>query len=171
MYKPYFKYPDNKAKDFVIEKLDSYGVTKDKIVEASMERQKGYMPEYNKSDFGISFDKLMSKRNVLNNCMVGIYLDEQASKGDMPEPLLEIMRADAGVFELDEVLGIDIARDYGSTGVTNFGLLDCQKIPLVKQLDEDPNRICVFIDDLVSALIAGVCACTMHRYYEEYVYI
>lgn len=170
MYKQHYKYQDEKAREYVVSKLLEYGITLGDIVKASMRRQKGYMPEYDIHEFKKSLDKVLRKRNILNNLMTGFYLDEQATLGNMPEPLLEIMRADAGVFELDELLGIDIARDYGQTGVTNFGLLDCQKISLVKRLDEDKDRVCVFTDDLVSALIASTCACTVHRYYEEYVY-
>lgn len=170
MYKKYYKYPDKKAYEYVVTKLEENGVTLDDIIKASMKRQEGYMPEYGEDEFKISLDKVLRKRNVLNDCMIGLHLDELATLGVLPEPLQDIMFNDAGVFEVDEVFGIDIARDYGSVGVTNFGYLDCAKTDLVKSLDEESDKVLTFTDDLVSALIAATCACTMHRYYEEYVY-
>jgi phosphatidylglycerophosphatase A len=69
------------------------------------------------------------------------------------------MRADLGMFGIDEVFGLEIAQMYGTIGQTNFGDIDVNKPGVVKRLNDDGkqgNAHChTFLDDVVGALAAA----------------
>ena len=100
----------------------------------------------------------------MNNVMVGLELDRLAEEKKLKEPLLSIIRNDAGVFGVDEVLALQIANIYGTIGSTNFGYLDRVKYGLIKKFDEDKQHVNTFLDDLLGAIVAAACAKLAHEY-------
>lgn len=53
-------------------------------------------------------------------------------EGMFRSPIQDIMRADFGMFGIDEILGLNIAAMYGVIGQTNFGDIDVNKPGIVK---------------------------------------
>ena len=106
----------------------------------------------------------MHKRELLNNAMVALELDRLAEENQIKEPLLSIIRKDAGVFGVDDALALQISDIYGTIGATNFGYLDRVKYGIIKSFDTDENHINTFIDDLLGAIVAAVCGKIAHKY-------
>ena len=81
--------------------------------------------------------------------------EEKAFKG----PIQAIMEYDLGVFGVDEIFGLDIARLYGAIGQTNFGDIDVNKPGVVAKLNEEGkmgSKHChTFLDDIVGAIAAA----------------
>ena len=69
------------------------------------------------------------------------------------------MEHDLGVFGVDEIFGLDIARLYGAIGQTNFGDIDVNKPGIVAKLNEEGKSgspAChTFLDDIVGAIAAA----------------
>lgn len=69
------------------------------------------------------------------------------------------MEYDLGVFGVDEIFGLDIARLYGAIGQTNFGDIDVNKPGVVAKLNEEGkmgSKHChTFLDDIVGAIAAA----------------
>lgn len=170
MYKKHYQYDNKKSQDKLWGYLSKRGVTRKMLVSEAYADQKTFMPEVPLSEYDRQFDQVLNKRNILNNCLIGFYLDDMATQKKLPEPLQGIMEADPGVFEVDELLALDNARDYGMVGVTNFGKLDCNKTGASRRLDRNINKVNVFGDDLINSLVSALEAKVMNWYYEVYVY-
>lgn len=73
-------------------------------------------------------------------------------------PIQNIIEQDLGLFGVDEVLGLDVARLYGVIGMTNFGDIDVNKPGIVKKLNDDGRKegiVHTFLDDIVGAIAAA----------------
>src|SRR5690606_28109492 len=89
---------------------------------------------------------------------LGVEIDRLTEEGAFRSPIQEIMKADLGMFGIDEILGLDIASNYGVIGQTNFGDIDVNKPGIVSKLNEDGKKegIChTFMDDIVGAIAAA----------------
>lgn len=75
---------------------------------------------------------VMHKRDYLSTAMIMLDLDRLAERHGLSEPLDSIVRADAGVFGVDEDLALSIATLYGPIGATNFGYLDRVKKGIIR---------------------------------------
>lgn len=157
-----FKYPDKAAYEWVVRTLESKGVTAKKIAEIVYELQRNYLPNKTVDDFTVEVKKVMHKRELLNNAMCALWLDQTAEMGIMPSPLREIVRADDGVFGSDEALASGIASLWGTIGFTNYGYVDKTKPGIIGQLDTTPTQVNTFIDDIVGAIVAAVCGKMAH---------
>ena len=71
--------------------------------------------------------------------------------------------SDAGLFGIDEALAMSIANIYGTIGITNFGYLDKMKPGIIGQLDQHPQAVHTFSDDLVGAIAAAAAARLAHQ--------
>ena len=108
------------------------------------------------SDFGNELNNILAKREVLNILAMGFTIDNFAQKKQLPSPLQDIMENDAGVWQLDEMFAVSIAQLYGMLSVTNFGYADKAKVGWASSLDNSPDHITVFADDLFLALVSAV---------------
>ena len=159
-----FKYPDTKAYNFVVAELKKRNVDLHALSKIAYHLQKQFLPQLNEQECYEELNSVLHKRELLNNVMVGLELDRLAEENKLKEPLLSIIRNDAGVFGVDESLALQIADIYGTIGVTNFGYLDRVKYGIIKQFDEDPKHVNTFIDDLLGAIVAATCAKVAHKY-------
>lgn len=150
-----FKYPDTKAHEFVITRLKERGVDLHQLAKIAFDLQQQFIPELTEAD---------CYEELLNNAMVALELDRLAEENQIKEPLLSIIRKDAGVFGVDEALALQISDIYGTIGATNFGYLDRVKYGIIKSFDTDENHINTFIDDLLGAIVAAVCGKIAHKY-------
>ena len=81
-----------------------------------------------------------------------------AEKKMFEGPIQDIIEADLGLFGVDEVLGLDVARIYGVIGMTNFGDIDVNKHGIVNHLNTEgkkPGVVHTFLDDIVGAIAAA----------------
>lgn len=159
-----FKYPDTKAYQFIISEFNKRGITLHDLAKIVHKMEIDYIPELTVDKCEHVLVNEMHKRELMNNVMVGLELDRLAEEKQLKEPLLSIIRNDAGVFGVDEVLALQIANIYGTIGSTNFGYLDRVKYGVIKKFDEDDQHINTFLDDLLGAIVAAACAKLAHEY-------
>ena len=158
-----FKYPDTKAFNFVVERLQERGVTIDDLVNLTFKMQEEFISKLTHEECREAVIDVMHKREFLNNAMVGLELDRLPEDNRVAEPLAAIIKNDAGVFGVDEALALQIAELYGTIGVTNFGYLDRVKSGIIKQFDTDSGHVNTFIDDLLGAIVAAACGKLAHQ--------
>ena len=104
-------------------------------------------------------EKILSLRDTFHLLQLGAEIDRLAEEGMFRGPIQDILMQDLGVFGVDEIFGLDIARLYGAIGQTNFGDIDVNKPGIVKKLNEEgkPGKpSChTFLDDIVGAIAAA----------------
>ena len=122
-------------------------------------QQKRY---YENVDYAVckeSVEKILSLRDIFHLLQLGAEIDRLAEEGLFKGPIQDIIRYDLGVFGVDEIFGLDIARLYGAIGQTNFGDIDVNKPGIVERLNEDgkgDKESCnTFLDDIVGAIAAA----------------
>ena len=81
----------------------------------------------------IRFKKILSLRDIFSPCAFISELDKMAEKKLFEGPIQDIIEQDLGLFGVDEVLGLDVARLYGVIGMTNFGDIDVNKHGIVSK--------------------------------------
>lgn len=159
-----FKYPDTAAYDFVVGTLKARGVDLHQLSDIAYDLQHEFEPRITREECYEELINVLHKRELLNNAMVGLELDRLAQANQIKEPLLSIIKNDAGVFGVDEVLALATAEIYGTIGATNFGYLDRVKYGIIKRFDTDPDHVNTFIDDLLGAIVAALCGKMAHKY-------
>ena len=141
------------------ETLLKRGVKLEDIADIAYEQQAKYTDNIKYSDCIESVEKILSLRDVFHILQLGVEIDRLAEEGKLEGPIQDIIRYDLGVFGVDEILGIDIARLYGSIGQTNFGDIDVNKPSIVHRLNEEgkdlKGKCHTFLDDIVGAIAAA----------------
>lgn len=112
-----------------------------------------------------SVKKILSYRDTFHTLQLGIEIDELAEQHLFKGPIQDILFYDTGLFGVDEVLGLEIAGNYGAIGKTNFGDIDVNKPGIVGTLNEsgknvpgqiNKNAKChTMLDDIVGAIAAA----------------
>ena len=141
-----------------IEKLAERGVTVEDIAEVAYNQQLKYNPNVSMDEVVLSVKKILSLRDVFHLLQLGAEIDILAEKGLLSQPIQDIINYDLGVFGIDEIFGLDIARLYGSIGQTNFGDIDVNKPGIVYKLNEEGKKdghCHTFLDDIVGAIAAA----------------
>lgn len=160
------KYPDKEMLDYVLNYFEELNIDIKDIAYAAVDHQKKYIPTLTYKDGIKRLYAVLHKREVLNNLITAIALDEIANKGLLPLPLQRVVEQDAGVYGVDEALAISTSQLFGTISTTNYGALDVNKSKVAKSLDElqkSGERITVFIDDQISALQAAVESSLAHK--------
>ncbi|MCH3921736.1 MULTISPECIES: phosphatidylglycerophosphatase A family protein [Limosilactobacillus] len=164
MNNPQFKYPDTKAYEFVVNRLQERGVQLSDLVDIIYQSQKAFEPTLTVERCQEYLTDALHKRELLNNAMVMLELDRLTEAGQVAEPLSSIIKNDVGVFGVDETLALQIANIYGTIGTTNFGYFDRVKKGIIARYDTADNHVNTFIDDLLAAIVAAVCGKIAHQY-------
>lgn len=164
MNNPQFKYPDTKAYEFVVNRLQERGVQLSDLVDIIYQSQKTFEPTLTVERCQEYLTDALHKRELLNNAMVMLELDRLTEAGQVAEPLSSIIKNDVGVFGVDETLALQIANIYGTIGTTNFGYFDRVKKGIIARYDTADNHVNTFIDDLLAAIVAAVCGKIAHQY-------
>ena len=133
------------------------GVTIDDIAEIAFKQQSRYNKEISMRVCIESVEKILSYRDIFHLVQLSIEIDRMTEEGMFKGPIQDIMRADLGMFGVDEIFGLNIAAMYGTVGQTNFGDIDVNKPGIVKRLNEDGkgDKCHTFLDDVVGALGAA----------------
>lgn len=161
---PDFKYPDSQAYEFVTQTIRDRGVTQRQMAEIVQQMTQEFVPNIRLDECIATIVDVMHKRDYLSTAMIMLDLDRLAERHGLSEPLDSIVRADAGVFGVDEDLALSIATLYGPIGATNFGYLDRVKKGIIKKIDTDGKHVNTFLDDLIGATIAAACGKISHQH-------
>lgn len=141
------------------EKLLERGVTIQDIAIIAYQQQYRYNKEIKMEDCIESVEKILSLRDIFHLLQLGAEIDRLTEEKVFHGPIQAIMENDLGVFGVDEIFGLDIARLYGAIGQTNFGDIDVNKPGIVAKLNEDGKsgkKAChTFLDDIVGAIAAA----------------
>ena len=166
MNDPKFKYPDKASYKFVTDYFSSKGVEAEDIASITYNIQRNYIFDLTLEEVQKAVVDVLHKREVLNNAMVGIVLDQFASKNQLPEPLQSIIEKDSGVFDVDELIAEGgISGIYGKIATTNFGYLDKEKHGILKKLDTPTaGSVNTFLDDIIAAVAAAAGAKIAHAH-------
>lgn len=133
------------------------GVTIQDIAQIAFNQQSRYNKNISMKTCIESVEKILSYRDIFHIVQLSIEIDRMTEEGKFRGPIQDIMRADLGMFGIDEVFGLNIAAMYGTIGQTNFGDIDVNKPGIVKKLNDDgkSERCHTFLDDVVGALGAA----------------
>jgi len=141
------------------EKLLERGVKIEDIAEIAYRQQGKYNPNLTMQACVESVKKILTYRDIFHMVQLAIEIDRLTEEGAFKGPIQDIMRADLGMFGIDEVFGLNIASMYGTIGQTNFGDIDVNKPGIVKVLNDggkSGSKQChTFLDDVVGALAAA----------------
>ncbi|HOI46443.1 MAG TPA: phosphatidylglycerophosphatase A [Bacilli bacterium] len=137
------------------------GVTIKEIAEIAFNQQARYNKNIEMKLCIESVEKILTFRDIFHHIQLAAEIDRMAEEGLFRGPIQDILKYDLGVFGIDEVLGLDIARLYGAIGQTNFGDIDVNKPGVVARLNSDgkqssnTGKCHTFMDDIVGALAAA----------------
>lgn len=133
------------------------GVTIQDIADIAFKQQSRYNKNVSMKTCIESVEKVLTYRDIFHLVQLSVEIDRLTEEGLFRSPIQDIMRADLGMFGIDELFGLDIASYYGVIGQTNFGDIDVNKPGIVKKLNEDgkKDRCHTFLDDVVGALAAA----------------
>lgn len=152
-------YSREEMTDLNIQKLASRGVSIEDIALIAFNQQKKYNDNVDMNECIESVKKILSLRDTFHLLQLGVEIDRLCEEGKFEGPIQDIIFNDLGVFGIDEIFGLDIARLYGAIGQTNFGDIDVNKPGIVKKLNEEgkPGKpSChTFLDDIVGAIAAA----------------
>lgn len=141
------------------ERLLERGVKIEDIAIIAYNQQARYNPKTTMEDCIASVKKILSYRDIFHIVQLGIEIDRLTEEGVFKGPIQDIMKADLGLFGVDEVFGLSIASRYGVIGKTNFGDIDVNKPGIVRELNEKgkkKEKQChTFLDDIVGAIAAA----------------
>ncbi|WP_274363836.1 phosphatidylglycerophosphatase A family protein [Paenibacillus thermotolerans] len=152
-----------KVAEATYEWLEKRGVRLEDIAELVMFLQKDYIPSLTVEECIRNVKKVLEKREVQNAILTGIQLDILSEKGQLFEPLQDMVKHDESLYGIDEVLALSIVNIYGSIGFTNFGYVDKLKIGILKKLnDKTDGEIHTFLDDIIGAIAAAASSRIAH---------
>lgn len=143
--------------------LEARGVRVSAIADIVFTLQRKYHPGLTKEQCEESVRAVLGKREVQYTLFTGIALDELAEQKLLPEPLQSIMERDEPLYGVDETMALGVTSIYGMIGLTSFGYLDKEKIGVIDTLNEQKDRIHVFLDDLVAGVAAAASSRIAHN--------
>ncbi|MBS3936961.1 MAG: phosphatidylglycerophosphatase A [Peptococcaceae bacterium] len=153
-------------KEIVIRQLAERGVELMDIAELVRELQRPYSPNLTPEVCLSMVGAVLEKREVQHSILVGIALDTMAEDGNMLEPLRSIVVEDEPLFGVDEILALGITNVYGTIGLTNFGYLDKVKPGILRVLNNHPEKVHTFLDDIVAGIAAAASARIAHNIFK-----
>lgn len=157
--KPKLFYSRDEMQKINTEKLLERGVTIEDIALLAYNQQLKFEPKVKMEVCIESVEKILSLRDTFHLVQLGAEIDRLAEENMFQGPIQDIINHDLGVFGVDEILGLDIARLYGVIGQTNFGDLDVNKPGIIKKLNEEGKsgspKCHTFLDDIVGAIAAA----------------
>lgn len=140
------------------DRLLERGVTIQDIAEIAFNQQSRYNKDITMNSCIESVEKVLTYRDIFHMVQLAIEIDKLTEEGAFRSPIQDIMKADLGMFGVDELFGLDIASYYGVIGQTNFGDIDVNKPGIIRKLNSEgkkEKRCHTFLDDVVGALAAA----------------
>lgn len=151
-------------KEHVKSMLEKRGVTLRDMAEIVYDLQVPYNNSLSVDYCEEIIDSILGKTEVQNALMLGVEIDKLHEKGLIEDKYLnEMISKDAGIFGLDEIIGLNLTYCYGTIAITNFGYLDKVKPKIIGKLDNSKKQTNVFLDDLVCGICAAACGKLAHN--------
>jgi len=138
--------------------LSRGGVTVKDIAEIAHQQQSKYYPGVEMQLCIESVEKILTYRDVFHHIQFSAEVDRLAEEKLFKGPIQDILYYDLGLFGIDETIGLDIARNYGAIGQTNFGDIDVNKHGVVAKLNDlgkQDGQVHTMMDDIVGAIAAA----------------
>ena len=160
-------YPEEKAYRYIRQQFADQGIT---IKEMALEAKEDQDKHHVKASFETYIKAIQSqlhKHDVMSCIMTGLAIDRLAEQHKLPDPLQTIVENDLSLYSPDELISISLAQMYSGIAVTNYGARDVHKHALAKRIDESTEHVNCFLDDIVSAIIAGAEAAVANKLEEH----
>jgi phosphatidylglycerophosphatase A len=141
-----------------IQSLKERGVLVEDIAKIAYDQQSKYTKDISYEVCLDSVLKILSLRDVFHHLQLGIEIDRMAEQKMFKGPIQDILYYDLGLFGVDELVGLNIAGNYGVIGETNFRDIDVNKPGICKELNDKGkslNQCHTFLDDIVGAIAAA----------------
>jgi phosphatidylglycerophosphatase A len=146
-----------------VQLLQDRGVKLEAIAQVVHELQLPYNPSLTLEECLDSVKTVLKKREVQHAVITGIAIDILAEQKKLPEPFQTIMEIDEPLYGVDEILALSIVNVYGTIGLTSFGYLDKEKNGIISYLNNNKEKVNVFLDDLVAGIAAAASARIAHQ--------
>ncbi len=142
-----------------VKTLKERTVSVEEIAEVAFRQQGKWNPDISMKECVDSVEKILSLRDVFHLLQLGAEIDRLTDEGLIQGPIYDVLKADLGMFGIDELFGLELAGLYGTIGKTNFGDIDVNKPLVVDRLNDDGKHeggMChTFMDDIVGAIAAA----------------
>lgn len=128
------------------------------IAKIAQEQQSKYYPNIDINLCIESVEKILTFRDVFHHIQFSAEVDRLTEEKLFKGPIQDILYYDLGLFGIDETMGLDVARNYGAIGQTNFGDIDVNKRGIVKRLNDEGKKdgtVHTMMDDIVGAIAAA----------------
>ena len=128
------------------------------IAKIAQQQQSKYYPGIDINLCVESVEKILTFRDVFHHIQFAAEVDRLAEEKMFKGPIQDILFYDLGLFGIDETIGLDVARNYGAIGQTNFGDIDVNKHGIVKRLNDAGKTegvVHTMMDDIVGAIAAA----------------
>ena len=148
-------YPEKEAYLYIRQQFAAQGITIKEMAREAKEDQDKHDVKASLEAYIRAIEHQLHKHDVMSIIMTGITIDRLAEKKMLPSPLQAIVENDLPLYSPDELLSIALTQMYSGIAVTNYGSRDVHKTKLAKRIDESKTHVNCFLDDIVSAIIAG----------------
>lgn len=152
-------------RELAIKKLEERGVTLQDIADITFSLQERYQDNLKCDECLEMVNQVLDKREVIHTILTGIALDEVAEKGLIDKEVCDLIKADNGLYGMDEILALGITNLFGSIALTNFGYTDKNKPGIIGKVDKEgktTNKCNTFLDDIIGAIAASATARLAH---------
>ena len=147
-----------------LELLAERSITVEDIADCVAFLHDRYNDTINKEEYIVVTEKVLRDTGIQNALIIAIELDMLAeSDGLRSKSIKEAMMADAGLFGVDELIGLGMTLNYGPIATTSFGYIDKVKPLKIGELNNSKAGVCnTFIDDVVGAIAACASSLLAH---------
>lgn len=152
-------------RDLAIKKLEERGVLLQDIADITFNLQDKYQDNLTCDECLEMVNQVLDKREVIHTILTGIALDEVAEKGLIDKEVCDLIKADNGLYGMDEILALGITNLFGSIALTNFGYTDKNKPGIIGKVDKEGKegiKCNTFLDDIIGAIAASAAARLAH---------
>ena len=160
-------YPEKEAYLYIRQQFAAQGITIKEMAREAKEDQDKHDVKASLEAYIRAIEHQLHKHDVMSIIMTGITIDRLAEKKMLPSPLQAIVENDLPLYSPDELLSIALTQMYSGIAVTNYGSRDVKKTKLAKRIDESKTHVNCFLDDIVSAIIAGAEAAVANKLQEN----
>ena len=161
------EYPEKEAYLYIRQQFADQGITIKEMALEAKEDQDKHGAKASLETYIKAIEHQLHKHDVMSIIMTGITIDRLAERKMLPSPLQAIVENDLPLYSTDELLSIALTQMYSGIAVTNYGSRDVTKKKLAKRIDESKTHVNCFLDDIVSAIIAGAEAAVANKLQEN----
>lgn len=160
-------YPEKEAYLYIRKQFAAQGITIREMAKEAKADQDKHGAKASLDTYIKAIQNQLHKHDVMSCIMTGLALDRLAEQHKLPEPLQTIIENDLPLYSTDELISISLTQMYSGIAVTNYGARDVHKHALAKRIDDSTEHVNCFLDDIISAIIAGAEAAVANKLEEH----